>query len=57
MPARVLFILNDIPFNKRYFAIKLERRLNFETSRVFFAPMNTKVCRSNLSPGTFYEGA
>ena len=37
------FILNDIPFNKRYFAIKLERRLNFEISRVFFAPMNTKV--------------
>ena len=52
----VSIILNDIPFNKRYFAIKLETRLNFEISRVFFAPMNTKVCRSNLSPWTFYNG-
>jgi len=37
MPARVLVILNDIPFNKRYFAIKLERCLNFEIyARAFF---------------------
>jgi hypothetical protein len=50
MPARVRFTLNnDIHFNDSYFAIKLERRLNFEISRAFFAPMKAKVSRSNLS--------
>jgi len=44
------------PFQQTLFRDQAERRLNFEISRVIFAPMNTKVCRSNLSPWTFYNG-
>ena len=39
------------PFTRNYFTIKLERRLIFGTSNVFFTLMKPKVSRSDLSQG------